>query len=183
MTWLILAAVRDEFGRTQWKAPVGRFLPQTALSLLRVGFASSLNTIGRRDMADQLQQIETPAWMLELFESIDDLDLSEDGGFRIFADDITLQFGPKTAHGIEAVKQFFTELDAPLITQHFVDVVYRYGNAYFMQGSASLCKKGDPPEKSFQAAPLFNLLWFNDEGKVIRYVVDFPPEAAKSAGF
>ena len=51
-------------------------------------------------MADQPQQIETPAWMPEPFRSTDDLNLSEDGGFRIFADDITLQFGPKTAHGI-----------------------------------------------------------------------------------
>jgi hypothetical protein len=34
-----------------------------------------------------------------------------------------------------------------------------------------------------RAAPLFNLLWFNSDGKVIRYVVDFPPEAAKAAGF
>jgi len=134
-------------------------------------------------MADRLKQIETPQWMLKLFKSIDDLDTSENSGFHIFADDVTLQFGPKTAHGIEEVKKFFVELDAPFITRHFVDVVYQYGNAYFMQGSASLRKKEDPPEKSFRAAPLFNLLWFNDEGKVIRYVVDFPPDAAKSAGF
>jgi hypothetical protein len=133
-------------------------------------------------MADHLEKIETPQWMLDLFKAIDTLELSPDGGFSIFADDVTLQFGPKTTHGIEDVKKFFIELDAPFITQHFVDVVYQYGNAYFMQGSASLRKKGDPPEKSFQAAPLFNLLWFNDEGKVIRYVVDFPPDAAKSAG-
>jgi hypothetical protein len=134
-------------------------------------------------MPDNFEKIETPQWMLELFKSIDELNTAEDSGFRIFADDITLQFGPKTAHGIEAVKQFFVELDAPFITRHFVDVVYQYGNAFFMQGSASLRKKGDPPEKSFQAAALFNLLWFNDEDKVIRYVVDFPPEAAKAAGF
>jgi len=134
-------------------------------------------------MPNNFERIETPQWMLELFKSIDELNTAEDSGFRIFADDMTLQFGPKTTHGIEAVKQFFIDLDEPFITQHFVDVVYQYGNAYFMQGSASLRKKGDPPEKSFQAAPLFNLLWFNDEGKVIRYVVDFPPEAAKSAGF
>ena len=133
-------------------------------------------------MADHLEKIETPQWMLDLFKAIDTLELSPDGGFSIFADDVTLQFGPKTTHGIEGVKKFFIELDAPFITQHFVDVVYQYGNAYFMQGSASLRKKGDPPEKSFQAAPLFNLLWFNDAGKVIRYVVDFPPDAAKSAG-
>ena len=133
-------------------------------------------------MTDHFTKIDTPQWMLELFKSIDELNTAEGSGFRIFADDVTLQFGPRTTHGIEDVKKFFIELDAPFITQHFVDVVYQYGNAYFMQGSASLRKKGDPPEKSFQAAPLFNLLWFNDAGKVIRYVVDFPPDAAKSAG-
>lgn len=134
-------------------------------------------------MSDQFKKIDTPQWMLDLFKAIDSLDMSENSGFRIFAEDIVLQFGPKTAHGITDVKQFFIELDAPFITQHFVDVVYQYGNAYFMQGSASLRQKGDPPEKTFRAAPLFNLLWFNDEGKVIRYVVDFPPDAAKAAGF
>ncbi len=95
-------------------------------------------------MADHFQKIDTPQWMLELFKSIDDLDTSENSGFRIFADDVTLQFGPKTTHGIEDVKKFFIELDAPFATQHFVDVVYQYGHAYFMQGSASLRKKGDP---------------------------------------
>jgi hypothetical protein len=55
-------------------------------------------------MADSFKQIDTPQWMLELFRSIDDLDTSDDSGFRIFADEITLQFDPKTAHGIEAVK-------------------------------------------------------------------------------
>jgi hypothetical protein len=133
-------------------------------------------------MDNGLKKIDTPKWMLELFRSIDELDTSEESGFRIFDDNVVLQFGPKTAHGIEDVKKFFIQLDEPFITQHFVDVVYQYGNAYFMQGSASLRKKGDPPEKSVLGAPLFNLLWFNDEGKVIRYVVDFPPEAAKAAG-
>ena len=133
-------------------------------------------------MTNTFTKIDTPQWMFNLFKSIDDLDVSENSGFRIFADDITLQFGSKTVHGIEHVKKFFVELDEPFITKHFVDVVYQYGDAYFMQGSASLRKKGDPQEKVLKAAPLFNLLWFNKEGKVIRYVVDFPPEAAKEAG-
>jgi hypothetical protein len=134
-------------------------------------------------MTDQFRQIDTPQWMLDLFKSIDDLNTSEDSGFRIFADDVVLQFGPKAAHGLEEVKKFFIALDAPLITKHYVDVVYQYGNAYFMQGSASLRKEDAPEGDQMRAAPLFNLLWFNDEGKVIRYVVDFPPEAAKAAGF
>lgn len=133
-------------------------------------------------MAPTFSKIDTPQWMLDLFKSIDELDTSDASGFKIFADDVVLQFGPKTTKGLDNVKKFFTELDAPFITRHYVDVVYQYGDAYFMQGSASLRKKDDPPEKSFSAAPLFNLLWFNDQGKVIRYVVDFPPEAAKTAG-
>jgi len=134
-------------------------------------------------MTDQFRQIDTPQWMLDLFKSIDELNTSEDSGFRIFADDVVLQFGPKAAHGLEDVKKFFIALDAPFITKHYVDVVYQYGNAYLMQGSASLRKKDAPEGDEMRAAPLFNLLWFNDEGKVIRYVVDFPPEAAKAAGF
>ena len=133
-------------------------------------------------MPGQLTKIDRPEWMLNLFKSIDDLNTSEDSGFRIFADDIVLQFGPKTARGIENVKNFFIALDEPFITKHFVDVVYQYGDAYFMQGSATLRKKGDSEQNEMKAAPLFNLLWFNSQGKVIRYVVDFPPEMAKNAG-
>ena len=132
-------------------------------------------------MPHSFTRIDPPRWMLELFKSIDDLDTSENSGFRIFADDVVLQFGPKTARGIDDVKKFFIELDEPFITKHLVDVVYQYGDAYFMQGSATLRKKGDPEGKEIKAAPLFNLLWFN-EGKVIRYVVDFDPMAAKAAG-
>ena len=134
-------------------------------------------------MDNAFQKIDTPSWMVELFKSIDELDMSEASGLSILASDIVMQFGPETVHGIEAVKKFFVEIDAPFVTEHFVDHVFQYGNAYFMQGSASLRKKGDPLEKTIKAAPLFNLLWFNDEGKVIRYVVDFPPDAAKAAGY
>lgn len=138
--------------------------------------------LGCNHMEQVFSKVDPPQWMLDLFKSIDELDTSEDSGFRIFSDDVVLQFGPKSASGIENVKKFFVELDAPFITKHYVDVVYQYGDAYFMQGSAELRKKGDPPEKTFAAAPLFNLLWFNKDGKVVRYVVDFPPDAAKSAG-
>jgi hypothetical protein len=138
--------------------------------------------LGGSGMPNSFTKIDTPQWMLALFKSIDDLDVSEDSGFRIFADDIALQFGPKTAHGIENVKKFFIALDEPFITKHFVDVVYQFGDAYFMQGSATLRKKDDPSGKEIKASPLFNLLWFH-KGKVIRYVVDFDPMAAKAAGF
>ena len=132
-------------------------------------------------MAEHLEKIETPQWMLDLFKAIDTLELSPDGGFSVFADDVTLQFGPKTVQGIEDVKKWFVKLDEPFITQHKVANVFQFGRAYFMQGSAVMRKKGDAPDKSFEAAPLFNLLWFNEDGKIIRYVVDFPPEATAAS--
>ena len=119
--------------------------------------------------------------MLDLFKGIDTLDSSDASGFSIFADDIVMQFGPKTVHGIEDVKKWFVKLDEPFITRHLVDRTFRYGNAYFMQGSAQLRKKDDPSGEMLHAAPLFNLLWLNGDGKVMRYVVDFPPQAAAAS--
>jgi hypothetical protein len=66
-------------------------------------------------------------------------------------------------------------------SKHIVDRVFNYGNAYLMQGSAKLRKKGDASGATITAAPLFNLLWFNDDGKIMRYVVDFPPQAAAAS--
>lgn len=132
-------------------------------------------------MAEQLTAVETPAWMLALFQAIDALDMSATSGINILADDIVMQFGPKTVHGLDDVKKFFVKLDEPFITKHLVDRVFRFGDAYLMQGSAQLRKKDDPSGQMITAAPLFNLLWFNDSGKVMRYVVDFPPQAAAAS--
>jgi hypothetical protein len=133
-------------------------------------------------MSDSFREIDPPAWMLKLFASIDALDMSEGSGFEIFDDNIVMQFGPTGATGIEDVKKFFVKLDEPFITKHLVDRVFQYGNAYFMQGSAQLRKKDDPTGPMLSAAPLFNILWMNDAGKIIRYVVDFDPEAAAKSG-
>jgi len=129
-------------------------------------------------MAEKLTEITAPAWMIDLFKAIDALDFDPGRGFGIFADDVTMQFGPKTVHGIEDVKKFFTTLDAPLITKHLVDRVFRFGDAYLMQGSAVLHKKDDPKGQGLTAAPLFNILWLNEAGKLFHYVVDFDPRAA-----
>ena len=72
---------------------------------------------GDFSMTDIFLKIDTPRWMLDWFKSIDDLDTSENSGFQIFASDIVLQFDPRTVHGIEELKKFFVELDAPFITR------------------------------------------------------------------
>ena len=133
-------------------------------------------------MPESFTEIDPPAWMLELFRSIDTLDMSEGAGFKIFDNNIDMQFGPSCVKGIENVKKFFIKLDEPIITKHIVDHVFKFGNAYFMQGSAQLRKKDDPSGPMLTAAPVFNIFWMNDDGKIIRYVVDFDPEAAASAG-
>lgn len=129
-------------------------------------------------MTEKLTEIETPQWMLDLFKAIDSLDMSGTSGINILDQNIVMQFGPKAVHGLEDVKKFFVKLDEPFITKHLVARVFKFGDAYLMQGSAELRKKSDPSGPTISAAPLFNLLWFNEKGKVIRYVVDFPPQAA-----
>jgi hypothetical protein len=129
-------------------------------------------------VSDKLTEIETPQWMLDLFKAIDSLDMSAASGINILDQNIVMQFGPKTVHGLEDVKKFFVKLDEHFITKHLVARVFRFGDAYLMQGSAELRKKSDPSGPTISAAPLFNLLWFNEKGKVMRYVVDFPPQAA-----
>jgi hypothetical protein len=76
-------------------------------------------------MTNGLQEIDAPAWMLDLFKAIDTLDMSEGSGFKVFADDIVMQFGPKTVHGVAEAKAFFTKLDAPFITKLPVPGVLR----------------------------------------------------------
>ncbi|MFQ6537911.1 MULTISPECIES: hypothetical protein [Aphanothece] len=44
--------------------------------------------------------------MLELFASIDALDVSVGSGFLVFGGDVVMRFGPETIQGIEAVKDF-----------------------------------------------------------------------------
>jgi hypothetical protein len=46
-----------------------------------------------------------------------------------------------------------------------------------MQGSAELQSTTDRNAETISVDPLFNLLYVNDEGKVVSYVVSAPPEA------
>lgn len=131
-------------------------------------------------MDQMMKSVETPQWMLDLFKAIDALDMSPTSGFAIFADDIEMVFGDKVMKGIAAAKQFFVKLDAPFDTVHHVAQVWQVGNAFVMQGSADMLKKGSAPETTFHMSPLFNVIWLDDRGKVARYVVTFPPGAEQA---
>jgi hypothetical protein len=125
----------------------------------------------------KLTKVATPVWMLDLFKALDTLDTSENSGFKIFDENVTMQFGANTVNGLDNVKQFFIKLDTPLITKHFVAEVFQCDSVYLMNGGAEISKKGGPEGEKIQAAPVFNLFWFNQQGKVIKYVADAPPEA------
>ena len=131
-------------------------------------------------MHDEIQKIETPQWMLDLFKAIDALDFSENAGFSLFTKDVDLVFGPEHVAGIDNVKAFFKKLDEPYSTVHHVKAVFQTGNAYFIQGSAELQSNTDKNAEPIFVEPLFNLLYLNDKGKVNSYVVSVPPEAAKA---
>jgi hypothetical protein len=132
-------------------------------------------------MDEMMKLVETPQWMLDLFKAIDTLDMSPTSGFAVFADDIEMMFGDALVKGIADAKQFFVKLDAPFKTVHNVRAVWRIGNAFVMQGSADMLKKGAAPETTFHMSPLFNVLWLDEHGKVAQYVVTFPPDAKQTA--
>jgi hypothetical protein len=131
-------------------------------------------------MHEEIQKIETPQWMLNLFKAIDALDFSENAGFSLFTEDIDLVFGSKHVTGIDNVKAFFKKLDEPYRTVHHVKAVFQTGSTYFMQGSAELQSNTDKNAEPIFVEPLFNLLYLNDTGKVTNYVVSAPPEAIKA---
>jgi hypothetical protein len=128
------------------------------------------------------EKVEAPQWMVDLFKAIDELDFSPSSGFKILSDDIEMNFINEQVRGIENAKAFFTKLDAPLITHHYITAVYKSGNSYIMKGSATLQKKGNAENQILKGDPLYNIFWLNDEGKVIRYIVDVPPQAGSQAG-
>ena len=57
-----------------------------------------------------------------------------------------MMFGDALVKGIAEAKQFFAKLDAPFKTVHDVRAVWQIGNAFVMQGSADMLKKGAAPE-------------------------------------
>jgi len=125
-----------------------------------------------------LKKIDAPIWLSKLFESIDKLDFSEGSGFDCLSNDIVMQFGQDQTVGLDNVKAFFKKIDEPFFTEHFIFDVYHVANAYFMYGGASIEARTENAEQIF-VPTLFNILWLDDDGKVERYVVDYPPEMEK----
>ena len=59
--------------------------------------------------------------------------------------------------------------------------VWQVGNAFIVQGSADMRKKGAGLETTVHVSPLYNVIWLNDQGKVARYAVTMSPDAEHAA--
>lgn len=134
-------------------------------------------------MNDQIMlPIETPQWMLDLFKSIDALDMSEAGGLSCFDENIEMHFGSNQVHGLAAVKDYFVKFDSPFKTVHNVTGVWKSGKMFMLQGSADVAKADDCSGETVHVAPLINIYWLNEQGKVELYIVTFPPAIARAQG-
>jgi len=129
-----------------------------------------------------MKAIATPKWMLDLFKAVDALDTSPASGFQTYyAADVDAAFGPQSMKGVDAVKKFLVDLDEPFVSKHHVTSVSQVGNAYVMLGSADLTKKGAPASTMTHIAPLINVFWLDEKGKITRWVVTFPKGMEKGA--
>ncbi|GEM81317.1 hypothetical protein [Vibrio superstes] len=126
-------------------------------------------------MKTQMKKIEIPIWLPKLFQAIDSLDFSENSGFEILRDDIVMQFGQEMIVGIETAKAYFKKIDEPYITEHFIHDVYQVGSAIIMHGGAQITEKQNL-DNVIVVDTLLNILWLDENNRVERYVVDYPPE-------
>jgi hypothetical protein len=131
-------------------------------------------------MKQPMKAIATPQWMLDFFKAVDALD--KDAFARFLAADIHEVFGEQVEHGVDGVTKFLFALDEDFVTKHHVNAVWQIGNAFVMHGDVDLTKKGAPPETKTNLAPLINVFWLNEQGKIASHVVTFPP-GAKPAGY
>ncbi len=131
-------------------------------------------------MDQTMKPIPTPQWMLDFFSAVDALDTPKFSS--LLAADMHEVFGEQVEHGVESVTKAFYALDADFVTKHSVTAVWQIENAFVMNGNCDLTKKGAGPEATTHLAPLINVFWLNDQGKIASHVVTFPP-AAKPAGY
>ena len=160
-------------------------LPKIALVVLLALMSqfSYAQKSGSSEQVKQVEEIEAPQWMVDLFKSIDELDFSESSGFQIMADDIQMNFINQQLRGIDNVKAFFNKLDGGMVTKHYITTVLKIGDdCFIMKGTASLKEKGASDDTTMSVDPLMNLLWLNEDGKVARYIVDVAPSISSQAG-
>lgn len=114
-------------------------------------------------MAHTAQATAVPGWVLKFMDAIDTLEFGK--GFAPLTDNTDMYFGSAHIHGVEAIKEFFVKIDAPLVISHEVLEFWTAGDGVrLLRGEAVMAKK-DEPERVVRA-PFMHIFYLDQEEPV-----------------
>ncbi|MFB7508382.1 nuclear transport factor 2 family protein [Streptomyces broussonetiae] len=114
-------------------------------------------------MADIAQATAVPGWVLKFMDAIDTLEFGE--GFAPLTEDTDMFFGAAHIHGVEAIKEFFVKIDAPLnITHEAVEFWTAGDGVRLLHGEATMAKKSQPDQ--VVRAPFMHIFHLDQEEPV-----------------
>ncbi|MFZ3598122.1 nuclear transport factor 2 family protein [Streptomyces sp. BH104] len=104
-----------------------------------------------------------PGWVLRFMEAIDTLEFS--AGFAPLTEDTDLYFGTAHIRGVEAIKDFFVKIDAPLnITHEVLEYWTADGGVRLLRGEATMARKSEP--EHVVRAPFMHIFYLDQEDPV-----------------
>ncbi|GAX57948.1 putative hydrolase, alpha/beta fold protein [Streptomyces olivochromogenes] len=111
-------------------------------------------------MTDNAQATAVPGWVLKFMDAIDTLEFSE--GFAPLTEDTDMFFGTAHIHGVEAIKEFFIKIDAPLNITHEVLEFWTAGDGVrLLRGEATMARKSEPDQ--VVRAPFMHIFYLDQE--------------------
>ncbi|MBS2533804.1 hypothetical protein KGQ20_13600 [Catenulispora sp. NF23] len=86
---------------------------------------------------------DTTAWIDAYMREIDTLEFGE-AFTELFDQNTEMIFGTARVRGVEAIKDFFVTIDAPLITTHETVQTWSVEDVVILRGEATVAKKAEP---------------------------------------
>ncbi|WP_194897444.1 nuclear transport factor 2 family protein [Catenulispora pinisilvae] len=104
---------------------------------------------------------DTAAWIDAYMREIDTLEFGE--AFATLFDQYTeMIFGTARVRGVEAIKDFFVTIDAPLITTHETVQTWSVEDVVILRGEATVAKKSEPD--TVIRAPFTHIFYLDQNG-------------------
>jgi hypothetical protein len=113
-------------------------------------------------MPESATSAVTPDWILQIMREIDTLEFGD--GFARMAEDTDMYFGTEHVHGVDAIKEFFVKIDAPLDISHDVLEYWNAGHVRLLRGEATMARKTEPDR--VVRAPFMHVFYLADEEPV-----------------
>ena len=118
-----------------------------------------------------------PQWLLQIFDEIDAQEFGD--GFSHMTEDTDLYLGTAHVHGVEAIKEFFLEIDRDLNVTHRAIESWTAGGVCLTRLEATVAKKAEPDKVVH--VPSVNVAYL-EEGESVRiktmYVTAGPVDPA-----